>query len=116
MIGVVTTSGVLSTPHVLTRRPANSTTVFTTTDMENIPLPADSPYEVGDWVRIHLSDDDMDSQYHGLVCEVIDDIPNSAPKLTGRDIDAHHYSLCRVETGNELRLSFRHEDLVPESE
>jgi len=84
--------------------------------MENIPQPSDSPYEVGQRVRIYLSDDDMDAQYHGLVCEVIGDEPDDLGDLTGRDVDSHHYRLRRVDTGDELPLSFRHEDLVAESE
>lgn len=84
--------------------------------MENIPQPSESAYEEGDRVRIYLSDDDMDSQYHGLVCEIIEDEPDDLGEATGRDIDSHHYKLCRVDTDEELPLQFRHADLVPESE
>ena len=84
--------------------------------MENIPQPSDSAYDVGQRVRIYLSDDDMDAQYHGLVCEIIGDEPDDLGELTGRDVDSHHYRLRRVDTGDELSLPFRHEDLVPESE
>jgi len=84
--------------------------------MENIPQPSDTPYQVGQRVRIYLSDEDIDSQYHGLVCEVIADEPDALNELTGRDIDRHHYRLCRVDNEDELPLSFRHEDLVPEAE
>jgi hypothetical protein len=84
--------------------------------MENIPQPSDSPYEVGERVRIYLSDDDIDAQYHGLVCEIIGDETDDLGDLTGRDVDSHHYRLRRVDTGDELSLSFRHEDLVAESE
>lgn len=84
--------------------------------MENIPQPATSAYETGDRVRIYLSDDDMDAQYHGLVCEVLEDEPDDLGELTGRDTDSHHYRLRRIDTEEELPLQFRHEDLVPESE
>jgi hypothetical protein len=84
--------------------------------MENIPQPSDSPYDVGQRVRIYLSDDDIDAQYHGLVCEIIGDEPDDLGDLTGRDVDSHHYRLRRIDTGDELSLSFRHEDLVAESE
>lgn len=84
--------------------------------MENIPQPASSPYESGDRVRIYLSADDMDALYHGLVCEVLEDEPDDLGELTGRETDSHHYRLRRVDSGEELSLQFRHEDLVPESE
>lgn len=84
--------------------------------MENIPQPSSQPYEEGDRIRIYLSDDDMDAQYHGLVCEVIDDSPDDLGDMTGREVDSHHYDLKRVDTGERLPLSFRHADLVPESE
>lgn len=84
--------------------------------MENIPQPSDTSYEVGQRVRIYLSDDDMDAQYHGLVCEIIGDEPDDLGELTGRDVDSHHYRLRRIDTGGELSPSFRHEDLVAESE
>ena len=84
--------------------------------MENIPQPADSTYEVGQRVRIYVSDDDIDAQYHGLVCEVIGDKLDDLGDLTGRNLDSYRYRLRRIDTGDELSLSFRHEDLVAESE
>jgi len=70
----------------------------------------------GDRVRIYVDEGDPDSQFHGLVCEVVADHPDDLGNETGRDIDSHHYQLRRVETGDELRVAFRHGDLVPESE
>ena len=84
--------------------------------MENIPQPSNSPYEKGERVRIYLSDNDVDSQYHGLACEVIADVPDDLSDSTGREIDSHSYRLRRVDTGVELPILFRQEDLVPESE
>ena len=84
--------------------------------MENIPQPSDSPYKIGQRVRIYLSKEDIDTQYHGLVCEVIADEPDDLSEVTGRDVDSHHYRLRRVDTEDELPLLFRHGDLVPEAE
>lgn len=84
--------------------------------MENIPQPSDTPYEPGDVVRIYLSDDDLDSHYHGFVCEIVDDDPDDLGGMTGREIDDHHYQLRRVETDEILPLRFRHSDLVPVEE
>lgn len=67
-------------------------------------------------MRIYLSEDDVDAQYHGLVCEVIEDNPDDLGDATGRDIDRHHYRLRRVDTEEELPLHFWHTDLVPASE
>ncbi|WP_336328543.1 hypothetical protein [Halovenus sp. HT40] len=84
--------------------------------MADIPHPSDSPYDTGDSVRIYLSEDDADAQYHGLVCEVVEDDPDGLSEVTGRDVDSHHYRVRRVDTGDELPVSFRHADLVPLSE
>lgn len=84
--------------------------------MENIPQPSKSPYKPGDKVRVYLGKDDIDSNYHGLLCVVLVDQPDELGEVTGRDIDDHHYSLRRVDTGEELPIDFRHADLVPASE
>jgi len=84
--------------------------------VENIPQPADEPYSPGDKVRIYLSDDDLDAQYHGLVCEVIEDNPDDLDDLSGRDLDKHHYQLRRLDTTEILPIHLRHVDLVPASE
>lgn len=84
--------------------------------MENIPQPSTSPYEVGEQVRIYLSDDDIDAQYHGLVCEVVEDNPDDLDRVTGREIDSHLYRLRRLDTKEELSVTFRHADLVPVAE
>jgi len=44
--------------------------------MENIPQPADDTYTEGDCVRVYLPDEDVDAQYHGLVCEVVENNPD----------------------------------------
>jgi hypothetical protein len=84
--------------------------------MENIPQPADDPYSSGDRVRVYLSKDDPDAEYHGLVCEVIDVTPDDLDKLSGRELDKHHYKIRRVDTDQVLPVHFRHSDLVPEAE
>lgn len=84
--------------------------------VERIPQPSDTPYEVGDRVWIYLSDCDNDSEYHGLLCEVLADEPDNLGTVTGRELDSHHYRLWSVDTDTEIPVSFRHEDLVPESE
>jgi hypothetical protein len=83
--------------------------------MENIPQPSNKPYAPGDRVRIYISDKDLDAQYHGLVCEVVEDNPDDLDELSGRKLDRHHYLLRQVETGDTLPLQFRHADLVPAS-
>ena len=84
--------------------------------MENIPQPADTPYTVGDEVRVYVEEDDVDSRFHGLVCEVVDDIPDDFNKESGRALDKHHYELRRSNTNEILPISFRHFDLVPAEE
>jgi hypothetical protein len=84
--------------------------------MESIPQAADEAYSEGDCVRIYLPEDDPDARYHGLVCNVIEDIPDELGALTGREQDSHQYRLKRTDTGTEISLVFRHEDLVPEAE
>ncbi len=49
--------------------------------MENIFQPAEKAYSEGVRVRIYLSEDDPDARYHGLVCEVIEDISDGLGRL-----------------------------------
>jgi len=51
--------------------------------MEDIPQPATDPYAPGDHVRVYLSESDTDSKYHGLVCEIIADVPDGLGAETG---------------------------------
>jgi hypothetical protein len=82
--------------------------------MEDIPQPADEHYQEGDRVRIYLSESDADSEYHGVVCEVIGIDVDDLSRLTDREIDSYQYHLSRVDTGEELPITFRHTDLVPD--
>lgn len=84
--------------------------------MEDVPQPADQPYEEGDTVYIYLSDEDPDSRFHGTRCTVLEDEPDDLAEVAGRELEKHHYRLQRVDTGDILPVSFRHADLVPESE
>lgn len=83
--------------------------------MEDIPQPSNERYSVGDRVRIYLDSDDPDSEHHGLVCEITQVFTDDLDSETGRNLDAALYSLRDVETGEELPVSFRHRDLVPDS-
>ena len=84
--------------------------------MEDIPQPASERYKVGDRVRVYLASDDPDSKHHGRVCEVIQVTTDELDSETGRNLDSALYSLRDLETGQELPLSFRHRDLVPEGD
>jgi hypothetical protein len=84
--------------------------------MEDIPQPATDPYAPGDHVRVYLSKSDSDVKYHGLVCEVITDVPDDLGTETGRPLDSHRYELRRVDTDTTLPVRFRHCDLVPAAE
>lgn len=79
----------------------------------DVPQPAEEPYEVGDTVRVYLSEDDIDARYHDRICVVVADEPDELDDLTGREIDRHHYKLREVDSENELPISFRHSDLIP---
>ena len=84
--------------------------------MEDIPQPATDPYAPGDHVRVYLSESDTDGEYHGLVCEIIADVPDGLGAETGRPLDSHRYELRRVDTDTTLPVRFRHRDLVPATE
>ncbi len=81
--------------------------------MEDIPQPESDSYAVGDRVQIYIGSDDPDSRYHGVVCEVVNVLADDLGAETGRNTDAYSYILQDVETGEELPISFRHQDLVP---
>lgn len=81
--------------------------------MKDIPQPSSDPYSVGDHVQTYLASDDPDNQYHGVVCEIVEILEDNLGEETGRNTDAYSYTLCDVETGEELPVSFRHHDLVP---
>jgi len=81
--------------------------------MEDIPQPASDPYSVGERVQIYIGSDDPDSQYHGVVCEVVEILTDDLGKETGRGIDSHSYTLQNVETDEQIPVSFRQRDLIP---
>lgn len=81
--------------------------------MEDVPQPSRDVYSVGDRVQIYLSSDDLDSQFHGIVCEVIEVLIDDLDLETGRTKDAYSYTLRDIDTNQELPISFRHHDLVP---
>ena len=84
--------------------------------MEDIPQPATDPYVPGDHVRVYLSRSDSDVKYHGIVCEIITDVPDDLGTETGRPLDSHRYELRRVDTDTTLPVRFRHHNLVPAAE
>lgn len=84
--------------------------------MERIPQPADTPYTPGDNVTIHLADDDMDVEYHGVKCEVVNVTTDELATVSGRALDSYWYTVKRVSGGEEISLRFRHFDLVPTAE
>ncbi len=81
--------------------------------MEDIPQPASDSYAVGDRVQIYVSSDDLDSEYHGVVCEVVEVLTDDLSTETGRTTDAYSYTLQSVEARKEIPIRFRHRDLVP---
>ncbi|WP_336134229.1 hypothetical protein [Natronomonas amylolytica] len=83
--------------------------------MEDIPQPPTEPYSIGDRVWVYVSSGDPDSQYHGRVCEVVDILSDDLDIETGRATDAYSYIVEDMETKEELPVSFRHQDLVPDN-
>lgn len=81
--------------------------------MEDIPQPADTPYEPGDKVRVYTAPDDPDSNHHNTVCEVVTVFEDDLDRDTGRDLDAYTYRLHVVDDEDDLPVDFRHADLVP---
>lgn len=81
--------------------------------MTDVPQPAPEPYTVGDYVQIYLGPDDPDHRYHGTICEVTDVHTDNLDEETGRSFDAYSYMVQSQESGDELPITFRHQDLVP---
>ena len=81
--------------------------------MEDILQPSDESYAIGDQVRIYIGSDDLDSQYHGVVCEIIEIITDDLDAETGRITDSYSYTVRNAETGEEPPMSVQHHDLVP---
>ena len=81
--------------------------------MEDILQPSNDLYSVGDQVRIYIGSEDLDTQYHDTVCEVIEVLTDDLSSETGRTIDAYSYTLRDIEADEQLPISFRHRDLVP---
>lgn len=84
--------------------------------MEDIPQPADIPYSPGDRVRVYISPDDVDAQFHGVEVEVTNVHQDSLDADTGRLLNKYSYTVRSVDSGDVLPIQFRHRDLVPSSE
>ncbi|WP_331232422.1 hypothetical protein [Natronorarus salvus] len=83
--------------------------------MEEIPQPASEPYSEGDRVRVYLDIDDPDTRYDDLVCTVHRVFCDDLDRETGRELDSYSYQL-RTDAGERLRVTFRHVDLIPETQ
>lgn len=81
--------------------------------MEDIPQPLSNSYAIGDRVQIYIGSDDFDSQYHGVVSEVVDVLMDDLDTETGRTIDAYSYTVEDIKNGEKLPILFRHRDLIP---
>lgn len=81
--------------------------------MEDIPQPSRDSYSVGEKVQVYISPIDLDSRFHGAVCEVVDVRVDDLDSETGRSTDAYSYTLQYADSENILPMSFRHQDLTP---
>lgn len=78
---------------------------------QDMPRPADEPYQEGDKVKVYLGDDAPDSTYHGTVGEITGVMQDDLGEETERELDSLSY---RIKTDEgELDVWFRHRDLVP---
>jgi hypothetical protein len=84
--------------------------------MQDVPQPSDTSYQEGDRVFVYLSEDDPDSRFHGSLCEVLEATMDDLDRVGGRELDAYQYRVRDLESGEDFPVSFRHMDLVPESE
>jgi hypothetical protein len=84
--------------------------------MEDVPQPADAPYQPGDRVKVYLAEGDPDAEHHGRVCVVEERLADNLDCETGRQFDGHLYRLTDADTGETLPVDFRHRDLVPAGE
>jgi len=81
--------------------------------MEDVPQPADRPYEVGDVVEVQTPEEEGDARFNGRVCEVVDTLEDDFEDLTERELDRWSYRLRPVDGEEPLPVWFRHFDVVP---
>lgn len=81
--------------------------------MQDVPQPANDPYEPGDRVRVYLSDRDSDARYHGVVGVVVERHRDELGETTGRRLDSYQYELRDTDSNERIPIEFRHRDLVP---
>lgn len=79
----------------------------------NPPQPAAEPYSTGDSVTIYVADEDVDAEYHGTECIVVNRFTDDLNTETDRENDQYTYRLEAKATGDVLPVDFRHVDLVP---
>jgi hypothetical protein len=77
------------------------------------PQPASEPYSSGDSVTVYVADDDVDAEYHGTECTVVNRFTDDLNTETDRETDQYTYRLEAKATGDVLPVDFRHADLVP---
>lgn len=79
--------------------------------MEDIPQPANAPYERGQEVMVYLAPDDEDAKHHGKQGRIVEKTRDTLGEETGRELDSYSY---RIETEDgKIGTWFRHRDLVP---
>lgn len=85
------------------------------TDLTNMgpPQPAVEPYSTGDSVTVYVDEKDVDAEYHGTECTVVNRFTDDLNTETDRETDQYTYRLEAKSTGNVLPVDFRHTDLVP---
>jgi len=76
-----------------------------------------TPYDVGDRVRIELTDDDAESEFDGTVCRVVhvfaEGSESDADPGDDREMARAAYRLESDGDGEALPVVFRHRDLTP---
>lgn len=80
--------------------------------MAHVPQPSPEPYESGDEVRIYVSEGDIDDQFQGLDCTVLERLEEDPNTESGGDLDRYSYRVENADTGEELPTVFDHSDLI----
>lgn len=81
--------------------------------MEDVPQPSGEPYTPGDEVRVYLDERDADAHHHGTRAVVVDRFEDGLAEETERELDSFSYRLRALDSGELLKVQFRHRDLVP---
>ncbi len=92
--------------------------------MTDTEMPPDEPYEVGDRVRVRLTDEDAESPFEGTICRVAhvfvdgtgQNVEPEANPEAERELADAAYRLEDTESGDVLPVVLRHRDLHPVDE